>query len=206
LSDPSIEERFSEPDTPGLNLQPGFWHAGAFATFDNRDHYGIPHAGGSYQFRWTYFGDRDLGRFSFRRYDLDLRQYFPLRDKLDTVAVRGLVTFTDRNRDQAVPFYMQPTVGGGNDLRGFSQSRFRGDNAIVLNLEYRREISPYFDLIAFGDAGKVFARAGDLGLRGLEGAAGGGGRLKFRETVLFGFDLGWSREGPRLWLRASHVF
>ena len=79
-------------------------------------------------------------------------------------------------------------------LRGFRQSRFGGDNALVLNLEYRREISPYFDLIAFGDAGKVFARAGDLGFAGLEGAASSGGTVEIPRSglirVRFGVEQG----------------
>jgi hemolysin activation/secretion protein len=105
-----------------------------------------------------------------------------------------------------VPFFLQPTVGGSNDLRGFRQYRFRDNNALTFSLEYRRPLYAFLDLVVFGDAAKVFPKATHLALNGLEGAAGAGGRIKFGEQVIFGADLAWSREGMRFWIRGAQTF
>ena len=39
-----------------------------------------------------------------------------------------------------MPFYLMPTLGGNDTLRGFREYRFRGPHAILLQAEYRWEI------------------------------------------------------------------
>jgi len=202
---PSIEQRFTPEQVPALDRQPDYFHFGTALEFDYRDRPGDPRSGGDYTFRWTHYGDRDFSRYSFRRYDVELRQFIPVFER-SVVAARGLAVVTDTSPGQQVPFFLQGTVGGGNDLRGFSQYRFRDRNLFVFNLEYRQTVHEYVDLVAFADAGKVFRRAGQFGLSGLEGSAGVAARLKIRERVLFGVDVGVSREGVHLWFRSSHTF
>jgi outer membrane protein OmpA-like peptidoglycan-associated protein len=204
--DPSVEQLFSPGQVPALGLQPDYLHLGAFVEYDSRDSPGDPRAGGLYSFRMTHYDDRDFSRFTFGRYDLDLRQFFPVRDRQDAIAVRGALSLSGVETDQQVPFFLQPTVGGSNDLRGFRQYRFRDNNALTFSLEYRRPLYAFLDLVVFGDAAKVFPKATHLALNGLEGAAGAGGRIKFGEQVIFGADLAWSREGMRFWIRGAQTF
>lgn len=202
---PSVEQRFTPMEVPALDQQPDYWHMGAFAQVDYRDEPSDPRSGGNYEFRWAYYDDRDFGRFSFRRYEVELKQFFPVSQK-GAIAARGLSSLTDTSPGHQVPFFLQRTVGGGNDLRGFHQYRFRDKNILVFNLEYRWRVIPYLDLVAFGDAGRVFPRRSDFGLNDLEGSFGLGGRLKFRESVFLGMDLGVGREGLRVWFRGGHTF
>lgn len=203
---PSIEEEFAPEEAPGLDRQPDYWHAGSFVEVDYRDKPDDPRSGGSYKFRWNYHHDRDFGRFSFRSFDIDLRQYLSIAKGRDTIAARGLVFLTDTSAGQEIPFFFQPTVGGGGDIRGFHQYRFRDRNRLVFNLEYRWGVSSFIDLVGFGDAGKVFPRPGGFGLNGLEYSAGSGARLKLGGRVFAGADLCVSREGVRFWFRGSHTF
>ena len=55
-----------------------------------------------------------------------------------------------------MPFYLQPTLGGPDTLRGYRVSRFYGNNSAMANAEYRWEASPILDVVAFADGGKVF--------------------------------------------------
>ena len=203
---PSIEAIFLEDQVPSLTRQSDYLHAGAFIGYDSRDNPLYPRSGGSYQFRWTYLDDRSFGRFSFRRFDIDLRHFFPVLEGRGTVALRGLTTLTGASPGQRAPFFLLPTVGGSDSLRGFHQYRFRDNNALLFNVEYRHEVIPVLDLVAFGDAGKVFPETGQLALSQIEGSAGLGGRLKLRGRVLLGLDVGWSREGLRLWVQGAHTF
>jgi len=201
----SIERLFTPEQVPGLVAQPDYSLFGAFADFDSRDIASDPRAGGFYQARWTYFDDRDFNRFSFRRYEIELQQFFPTHEKRGTFATRGLVSLIDTSPGQEVPFFMQQTVGGSNTLRGYRQDRFRDKNRLLFNLEYRWEVMEYLDLVGFGDAGRVFSGRGDLSLDGMRGSVGIGGRVKFKERVWLGLDIGYSREGVRIWLRGSNI-
>jgi outer membrane protein assembly factor BamA len=203
---PSIEERFTPAEVPALDHQADYSHWGAFLRADHRDEPDDPRRGGLYEFRWTSFHDRELGRFDFRRYGIDLRRFFSCFSDRDTVALRGLVTFSQKRPDQEIPFFLQPTAGGGGTVRGYGHYRFRDRNALVLNLEYRWRVQEMFHAVVFADAGRVFHRPGQFGLAGLRGSAGAGGRVKLGDRIFIGVDFGWSPEGPHLWCRGSHVF
>ena len=98
-----------------------------------------------------------------------------------------------------MPFYQQVTLGGADDLRGWPRFRFYDNNSLTGNLEYRWEISPGFDMALFGDAGKVMAKPGHLGLSDLHGSAGFGFRFKSRTALAMRIDVGFSSDGVRFW-------
>jgi outer membrane protein assembly factor BamA len=206
---PSIEELFTPNEVPALERQPDYNLAGAFVEYDNRDKEADPRDGGLYSLRWTYHDDRDFNQFSFHRFEADARRYIGLFKEYrrpQTIALRAMTSFSDKGVSQQVPFFMQRTLGGADNLRGFRQYRFRDENFLLLNLEYRWRLSEYFDAVPFVDAGRVFQRPSDFGLNDLEASLGVGGRLKFGERVIVRLDAAAGREGFRLWLRGSHTF
>ena len=86
--------------------------------------------------RYTYNKDVDLKQHTYRRLELEAQQYIPLFNQRRVIALRARSELTYKNRNQSLPFYMQPTLGGSNDLRGFRPFRFYDDNLIVFNAEY----------------------------------------------------------------------
>ena len=202
----SIEERFSPGGVPALDSQPHFRHLGAFAEVDYRRRPESGIRGGYYNLTWTRYQDRTLGRYHFRRWGIDLRQFLPSLQPTATVAMRFAASFTEKGEGRQVPFFLQPTVGGGNDLRGYHQYRFRDENSVVVNLEYRWRANEVVEALAFTDAGRVFSRPGEFGLKGVRSSIGAGGRLRLGDRLLIGLDLGWSPEGLRFWFRGSQVF
>jgi hemolysin activation/secretion protein len=91
-------------------------------------------------------------------------------------------------------------------LRGYHQYRFRDENALILNAEYRWRMREFFQVVGFADGGRVFARPGEIGLAGMRGSVGAGGRLKFGPRFSLGLDMGWSPDGVRFWVRGSDTF
>ena len=68
------------PDDPGFDQaeQPGFMHTHFSAVADTRDSPSHPLRGALYRGEAAIFSDRDTGRFSFRRYELEGVQTVPL--------------------------------------------------------------------------------------------------------------------------------
>lgn len=202
----STEKLFTPLNTPALDFQPDHYQAGAFAQMDYRDEPGNPRSGGNYVLDWNLFGDRNKSLYTFRRYQAEVQQYVPFFNRRRVIAFRAKTSLTDTSPGQSVPFYMMPTLGGSEDLRGFREYRFRDKNLMVYNLEYRWEVFSGLDMALFGDAGKVFSSRSDFSLDHLEGAYGIGFRFNQAKAVFLRVDIGRSREGMRFFFKFGHVF
>ena len=203
---PSIEQVFDDAAAPGLNEQPAFLYGEGFAEVDYRDETGHTRAGGHYSLTVRSYSDRDFDRYSFRSVDLVLRQYIPIFDRKRVFALQLAVAGTDANDGHQVPFYMQPTLGGGQTLRTSRDYRFRDTHAMWMNAEYRWEAFSALDMALFTDWGKVAPKFSDLDFSNLEHAYGIGFRVIAARTVIFRLDLATGSEGMRTVVKYSRVF
>jgi outer membrane protein assembly factor BamA len=202
----STEAVYGPGEAPGIDIQSNFLRTGSSVELDFRDIPGDPHRGTHVGVRYDYYSDVKRDRFSFGRVSASAEQYVPLFNEKRVIALRAKTELSHYGRDQLVPFYLQPTLGGTDDLRGFRRYRFHDNNVVALNGEYRWEIFPGFDMAVFADAGKVFHRSGDINLRNLEHSVGFGARFKTRESVAMRIDTGFSDEGFQIWLKFNNVF
>lgn len=202
----SADRQFTPAQAPGINQQTDFAQGILFAEYDYRDIPGGPRSGGLYKAALIYNKDIDLHRHTHRRLDLEVQQYIPLFNQRRVIALRGRSELTYKNAGQTLPFYMQPVLGGSNDLRGFRAWRFHGDNLLVFNAEYRYEVFAGLDMAVFADAGKVFQSKKQLNLKDLEGAYGIGMRFNARNMVFMRIDAGFSHEGFQVWVKFNNVF
>ncbi|MBI3281225.1 MAG: BamA/TamA family outer membrane protein [Acidobacteria bacterium] len=202
----SAEAVFTPAQAPGIDRQTDFFRYGAFGQFDWRDDPFGPRHGGSYVIQYTRFEDMHLGLHDFNRIDVDLQQYIGFFNRTRVIALRAHTRLTDTREGQMVPFYLQPVVGGSDDLRGFRPFRFSGNNSLVLNGEYRWAIFSGLDGALFMDGGKVFSRRGELNFRNLEGSAGFGLRFNARNRTFMRLDVGFSHEGFEVWFKFNDIF
>jgi hypothetical protein len=202
----SVEERFSPATTPGLGTQTDFVKVEASAGFDWRDNPSHPRSGGQYAVAVAQYDDRDLGRFDFHRVDVRLQQYVPLPTRYRLFALRAEGVFTDADSGQSVPFYLQPTLGGANDLRGYREFRFRDENSLLLGAEYRWEAWWALDGALFVDAGTVAPSRQALSVGDMDVTYGVGFRFHSNRAIVGRLDLAFSREGFIPLLRFEHVF
>jgi surface antigen Omp85-like protein len=197
---PSIELQFPPRTVPGFALRNEFATTGAFAEVDYTDQKTSPRRGGIYSARLNNYVDQNFGRYSFRRLDVDLRQFVQFFNEQRVIALRAHGTFSDTSRG-LVPFFLQPTLGGPETLRGFRNFRFYDNNAMFFNAEYRWKVSTGMEMALFTDAGKVFPDRRDINLSGLLTSYGGGVRFNLRQSVFMRVDTGCGREGCQVWLR-----
>ncbi len=203
---PSTERTFTAATTPGLERQGYFSIVGGFLEIDYTDVPGSPRSGGLYSARFRNYADQRSGLPTFRRLDVDVRQYFSFFGGQRVIALRAYSTLTDGGARRPVPFYLQPTLGGPDMLRGFRPFRFYDNNLVFFNAEYRWKFASSFEMAFFGDAGKVFDRRSRLNVHGLEASYGAGLRVNARENVFMRVDLGCSHEGCQVWLRFNNIY
>lgn len=191
-------------------LLPGkldYWRTTGFVEVDYREPLNA-RRGGWYRLNFTRYTDRDGGAWSFNRTDLDLRQFIGFLAERRVIALRGWFSSTEADDGSAgVPFYLMPTLGGNDSLRGFRNYRFRGPHAMLLQAEYRWELWSGLDAALFYDAGKVAFRRGDLDFKNLERDYGFGFRFNTSEGVIMRVDAAFgSRDGKHLHIVFGGIF
>jgi len=198
---------FDPGHVPGVLDQPRFFKYETGADFNSREPRGNPRSGGRYGIVFQRFADLDDQRYSFNRVEIDLQQYVPLVRDRRVLALHGLVSLSDADAGADVPFYLQRTLGGPDDLRGFRRFRFRDRNLLLLQAEYRWEIFTAVDGALFYDAGKVASRREDLTFRDLETDYGIGFRFGTINGIFLRIEGAFgSREGKHFVMRFGHVF
>jgi len=210
---PGTDKRFASAETiytpalvPGIDRQTNFLRYGAFAQFDWRNDPFGPKGGGNYVVQYTRFEDQDLGSHDFNLLDVDLQHYIGLFNRTRVIALRAHTQLTDSRAGQRVPFYLQPVIGGSDDLRGYRPFRFSGNNSLALSAEYRWEIFAGCDGALFVDGGKVFSHRGELNFRNLESSVGFGLRFNARNRPFIRLDVGFSQEGVQVWFKFNDIF
>jgi outer membrane protein assembly factor BamA len=202
----SSEQQFGSDVAPGIQRQTNFWRGGGFVEYDWRDQLTHRTTGGKYSAQYVRYLDHNLGAYSFMRVDLEATQYVPLFNHTRVITLHGASSLTDTNGNQRVPFYLQPTLGGPDTLRGYRFGRFYGNNSAMANAEYRWEASPILDVVAFADGGKVFDSWDKWNFDRIQSDVGFGLRLKMRSKVVFSLDNGFSHEGFQIWFRVNNMF
>jgi Omp85 superfamily domain len=202
---PSIETRHSSLTAPGLFSEPRYIEATAFTAIDWRESPGYTRSGGLYSIALNEFRDSE-DNFSFRRVDADLRQYLPLLKEQWVLVFRALAQITSADSGQVIPYYLLPSLGGAQTLRGYSDFRFQDKHLLLLGAEYRWLPSRIIDMAIFVDAGKVAAERRDLDLDGLKTTYGIGLRFHGPNFTPLRIDLARGDEGIRAHITGGMTF
>jgi hypothetical protein len=203
---PSIEDIFDPTTAPGLGESIDYFRTMAFVELDYREPKNA-RKGGWYRVNFSHFDDRTTGLYTFNRVDTDLRQFVGFLAGRRVIAARLFISTSNTDADNVMPFYLMPTLGGNDTLRGFREYRFRGPHAILVQGEYRWEIWSGFDAALFYDAGKVANTRSDLDFSNLQSDYGFGFRFNTNEAIVFRVDAGFgSRDGKHLYIVFGGVF
>jgi outer membrane protein assembly factor BamA len=202
----SADKVFTPAQAPGIDVQSNLARYGAFAQIDYRDRPGEPRRGGNYVVQFDRYVDQSLGLHSFERLRVELEQYIPFFNERRVIALRGKSVLTNADSGNTVPFYLQPVLGGSDDLRGFRAFRFYDNNLIVVNGEYRWEVFSGLEMALFADAGKVFPRRSEWNSHRLQADGGVGWRFHVSNNVFLRIDLALSHEGGEVWVKFNDIF
>lgn len=144
--------------------------------------------------------------YNFDGITVDHRMYHPV-NRRDVLAwqVYGSFMWGD------VPFNMKSLLGGDMMLRGFYQGRYRDNNLVSTQVEYRLlpfGFSKRIGGTVFAAAGAVTPRLGELNVRQFVLAGGVGLRyLMFpKKDIYIRGDMGLTSEGPGFYIVTGEAF
>lgn len=195
---PSIEQRFDANDTPGLGETMRYVHGDGAVSVHWLDHPGYPTKGGTFRAGLSRYQSLASNTGSFTQLDIDTVDYLPIFRHNFNLIVRGRVTMSQPDTGGQIPFYLLPTLGGSETLRGFSDFRFRDRDAAVVNLEYRWPVFRMMDAALFADAGRVAPTPGGLLNSTVHRDYGMGVRMHTPSRAIARIDLARGNEGMRL--------
>ena len=203
---PSTDKIFNEANTPGLDKQSNFITGTASVMADLTTPSFSNPKGLILEAQDTQFWDQRGNNSSFHLLQTQATYYIPFVNGMRTLAFRAGNETTFHGDGQQVPFYLQPTLGGPNDLRGYERYRYYDNGASVLSGEYRWSVAGSVEMALFGDGGNVYSRPGLIGLRDLRGDGGFGVRFKNKQQEIMRFDVGFSPEGVKVWFVFNNAF
>jgi hypothetical protein len=202
----STNLKFTEAQAPGIDIQSNFFIPGCGLRLDYRDTQVYPKKGTALFLDYRRYVGQQLSSNSFHRATASIQQYIPFLNRARVIALHAAADMTFHDSDQVVPFYLQPTLGGFSDLRGYRPYRFYDENAVVANAEYRWEIFTGLDMAVFADAGEVFHRPWQFNTSYIQNDVGFGLRVNDQRKMILRTDLGFSREGFYAWIVFDKVF
>jgi hypothetical protein len=203
---PSTDKIFNEANTPGLEKQSNFITGTASVTANLTSPSFSNPKGLVLEAQDTQFWDQSGNNSSFHLLQTQATYYVPFINGMRTLAFRARNETTFHSDGQQVPFYLQPTLGGPNDLRGYERYRFYDNGSSVLSGEYRWSVAESLEMALFGDGGNVYGRPGLIGFRDLRGDGGFGMRFKSKQQEIMRFDVGFSPEGVKVWFVFNNAF
>ncbi|MEM9887308.1 MAG: BamA/TamA family outer membrane protein [Bacteroidota bacterium] len=176
---------------------------GALATFDNRENVFIPDKGWLIQ-AIAFWNNEAFGSdFNFNRYELDVATYLSPHPNqvLALNFYTGIIT-------GIAPFNELLFFGGRRRARGFYEGRFRDNNMLLWQAEYRFPLFWRLGMVVFGSYGGVAPSFSSYKIENFRWNAGTGLRflLNKEEGVNLRFDVGFGRSSTAFYLTIGEAF
>jgi hypothetical protein len=225
-SSPSIEQQFTEANTPGLLSQPGFLQLGIGARYQTNINGRVLL---DYLVKVQQYSAVTDSRFSFRRFRVDLNNSFyptrlfkgvntdtgaptpageaaPTTQRIGTLTLRGVLVASVTGAGHQVPFYFQPTLGGSDldkqhFLASYPDYRFRAPNMMLLRAQYEQPLPKisFLGVVFRADTGKVASRRAELNFTHLRHSFGAGLTLRAGNIPYVMIMYAWGgREGTHV--------
>jgi hypothetical protein len=190
--EPEILPEF--PEVPGLDAHPLFAHTLLAVARDSRpadySRSGSVLLGAFHTYR-DVSGDQD----GFEMYEAGAQQLVPTFAERGVLDLSGRTWLTHAATPVSVPFYLMPTLGGGDYLRAFPTYRFRDRDAWYVKAEYRWAVHKMADVAGFYEGGKVAPDLEGLDFTDMAHSIGLGIRVHSKTSNLFRADIAHGREG-----------
>lgn len=147
-------------------------------TYDRRNHAFTPNKGVFAQVFLTGYSKMFSSSYDFLTLAMDFRKYITVHKK----QVLAIQAYTLNNIGKDIPLRNLASLGGANSMRGYYSGRFRDQDMMVLQTEYRLPVAGRFGLAFFASLGSVANKLSDYSIQGFKYSYGGGVRFALNKT------------------------
>ncbi|UJF18557.1 outer membrane protein assembly factor [Vibrio sp. SS-MA-C1-2] len=170
------------------------------STYDSRD-YKLNASKG-----WLF--DVDAGLYynndsdsSFGKYHVELSNY------IDFTPIPGLLAWQVQGDFSSgdVPWYQLADLGGSKAMRGYIKGRYRDNQMLMMQAEYRLPIYQRYGMVFWGAAGSVADNVSGLG-DDILGSVGTGFRVNIKDKINLRADVGRGKNETTFYINVNEVF
>src|SRR3954465_9754983 len=183
------------PEFPGVGTHPWFAHSYGSFGWDTRLSPDYSRSGHFAEIGLHDYHDVKNGQDSFRRAETTLQQLVPVYGGKGVIDAALGPWFTFGKNEGSVPFFLMPTLGGGDLLRAFPSYRFRDRNAWLFKGEFRWAVHEMADIAGLYEGGKVGPAIENLDFRDMAHSVAVGIRVHNKTSSLFRADVAHGRDG-----------
>jgi hypothetical protein len=176
---------------------------GILVRWDSREQHFAPRAGSLLELTSLRYSDLDAQRYHFTRSELDVRGYLPLLEG-HVLSLRLLL----QSVSGVAPFTALPQLGGKFLLRGYYEGRYRDNELLALQAEYRAPLGGRWGATGFLGEGQVAPRLAALHGGGFKPAGGLGLRYAWdrRERINLRLDVASGRGTSGAYFSVGEAF
>lgn len=158
--------------------------------WDRRDNIFYPTSGHYQSIKFLVYPEPS--DYVFTAFELDVRYYKKLL-KNQVLATNLYLKSVGGN----APFYELAALGGQNRMRGYFLGRYRDENYVLMQSEFRQYFSKKFGFVAFAGIGDVNNEISDFSINEIKYSLGGGIRYLFnkKENVNLRMDIAVGKDG-----------
>lgn len=171
--------------------------------YDTRDAVYYPTKGSKIKLRWLNYPEWFGNDVTANKILSEYNTYFPMRNGTDVLAARFAGKFGLGN----IAFEQQVTIGN-EDIRGYSEGKYRGDGLMALQGEYRYNFNKRMGLVGFAGVATIYGSDTKSFDWGLYPGAGVGYRYRAFKSEKFniGLDAAVGKGDWGLYFRIGEAF
>jgi len=183
------------------DILPGNFSSGLVVTsiYDSRDYRLNATKGWLFQVEAGLYQNNQYSTFS--TYNIELANYIDLSSAPGLIAWQVQGHFTDGD----VPWNLLPDLGGSKAMRGYIKGRYRDEQMMIGQVEYRLPIFQRYGMVFWGAVGSVAPKVSEL-TETLLTSYGTGFRFKLKDNINLRLDVGVGENETNFYLNVNEVF
>ncbi|GIU53925.1 BamA/TamA family outer membrane protein [Shewanella sp. KT0246] len=188
-------------------LLPSNFSSGVVVTsiYDSRDYRLNATQGWLFQIDAGLYQNSEYSTFS--TYNVEVANYIDLSSTSILSNAPGLIAWQVQGHFTSgdVPWNLLPDLGGSSAMRGFIKGRYRDEQMMMGQVEYRLPIFQRYGMVFWGAVGSVAPNVSDL-TEELLASYGTGFRFKIKDNINLRFDVGVGENETNFYLNVNEVF
>lgn len=176
---------------------------GVSFAYDSRDFTYISTRGWYYYASLTSYSKSLGSDYDFNKFVFDFREFYrPFKGHV--FAFQGYGKIVTGNP----PFYEMPRLGGGTNMRGYYEGRYRDRNYLTMQMEYKTRLFWKFGGVLFGGMGDVAGDFKHFRMKDVKYSYGFGLRFLFdeKERLTIRADFGFGKNTSGVYFSMQETF